>query len=121
MILRRLKLRARAVFARRRVERDLDQELAFHIERETRKHLANGISPAEARCVSYSTISSFGTRSRPARARVSGDLTTRFRRASPRRSKVESKCSEWVVEGALVIIFRFQFNVVLMRRCWRWR
>jgi predicted permease len=49
MILRRLKLRARAVFARRRVERDLDEELAFHIERETRKHLANGLSLAEAR------------------------------------------------------------------------
>ena len=49
MILRRLKLRARAVLARRRVERDLDEELAFHIERETRKHVANGLSPAEAR------------------------------------------------------------------------
>ena len=49
MILRRLKLRARALFAPRRVERDLDEELAFHIERETRKHLANGLSPAEAR------------------------------------------------------------------------
>ena len=49
MILRRLKLRARAFFAPRRVERDLDEELAFHIERETRKHLANGLSPAEAR------------------------------------------------------------------------
>ena len=49
MILRRLKLQARALFAPRRVERDLDEELAFHIERETRKHLANGIGPAEAR------------------------------------------------------------------------
>jgi predicted permease len=47
--LRRLKLRARAVFAPRRVERDLDEELAFHLERETHKHIANGISPAEAR------------------------------------------------------------------------
>ena len=49
MILRRLKLQARALFAPRRVERDLDEELAFHIERETRKHLATGLSPAEAR------------------------------------------------------------------------
>ena len=49
MNLRRLKLRARAVLAPRRVERDLDEELAFHIERETQKHIANGISPAEAR------------------------------------------------------------------------
>jgi putative ABC transport system permease protein len=49
MNLRRLKLRARALFAPRRVERDLDEELAFHIERETQKHIANGISPADAR------------------------------------------------------------------------
>jgi predicted permease len=49
MNLRRLTLRARALLARRRVERDLGDELAFHIERETRKHLANGIGPAEAR------------------------------------------------------------------------
>ena len=49
MTLRSLKLRARALFARRRTERDLDEELAFHIERETQKHLASGLSPAEAR------------------------------------------------------------------------
>ena len=49
MNLRRLKLRARALLTPRRVDRDLDQELAFHIERETQKHAANGISPAEAR------------------------------------------------------------------------
>ena len=49
MNLRDLKLRARALFAPGRVERDLDDELAFHIERETQKHIANGLSPAEAR------------------------------------------------------------------------
>ncbi len=49
MNLRRLKLRARALFARRRAERDLDEELAFHIERETQRQIANGIDPAEAR------------------------------------------------------------------------
>src|SRR5687768_9567586 len=49
MNLRRLKLRARALLAPRRVERDLDDELAFHIERETQKQIANGMSPAEAR------------------------------------------------------------------------
>jgi putative ABC transport system permease protein len=49
MTLRRLKRLARAVFARRRAERDLDDELAFHIERETRKHVAAGLSPADAR------------------------------------------------------------------------
>ncbi len=49
MNLRRLRLQVRALFARRRVERDLDEELAFHIDRETQRHVANGISPAEAR------------------------------------------------------------------------
>ncbi len=49
MNLRDLKLRARALFARRRVERELDEELAFHIERETRKLLDQGLTPSEAR------------------------------------------------------------------------
>ncbi len=49
MNLRDLKLRARALFTRRRVERDLEEELAFHIERETQKHLANGLGSEEAR------------------------------------------------------------------------
>ena len=35
--LRDLKLRLRALIARRRVERDLHDELAFHVEREARK------------------------------------------------------------------------------------
>src|SRR5688572_14303894 len=49
MNLRDLKRRLHAVIARRRIERDLDDELSFHLERETRKHLANGLSPGEAR------------------------------------------------------------------------
>ncbi|MBA2304220.1 MAG: ABC transporter permease [Acidobacteria bacterium] len=49
MNLRDLKLRLRAWVAPRRVERELDEELAFHIERETQKHAANGLSPDEAR------------------------------------------------------------------------
>ena len=49
MNLRDLKLRARALLAHRRVERDLDDELAFHLEQETRKQIAAGASPAEAR------------------------------------------------------------------------
>jgi predicted permease len=49
MTLRDLFLRVRALATPRGVERELDEELAFHIERETRKHLANGLSPADAR------------------------------------------------------------------------
>ena len=49
MNLRDLLLRIRALVAPRRVERELDEELAFHIERETQKHIAAGLSPADAR------------------------------------------------------------------------
>ena len=48
-MLRDLLLRVRALLVPRRVERELDEELAFHIERETQKHLADGLSPAAAR------------------------------------------------------------------------
>jgi hypothetical protein len=46
---RGLRLRLRALFARRRVERDLAGELEFHIERETQKYLDAGVTLADAR------------------------------------------------------------------------
>jgi predicted permease len=49
MNLRDLFLRVRALVAPRRVERELDEELAFHIEYDTQRHIANGLSPADAR------------------------------------------------------------------------
>jgi len=49
MNLRDWTLRARALFAPRRVERELDDELAFHIEREAQKLIAEGMTAAEAR------------------------------------------------------------------------
>jgi hypothetical protein len=49
MTLRDMLLRVRAVVSPHRVERELDEELAFHIERETHKHIASGLSPADAR------------------------------------------------------------------------
>ena len=49
MNLRDLKLRARALFAPRRVERELDDELAFHIERETQRLISQGMTEGEAR------------------------------------------------------------------------
>ena len=49
MNLRDAFLRLRALLAPHRVERELDEELAFHIERETQKHIAAGLSPADAR------------------------------------------------------------------------
>ena len=49
MTLRDLVLRLRALLFPRRVERELDDELTFHIERETQKHIARGLSPTDAR------------------------------------------------------------------------
>ena len=49
MTLRGLFLRIRALAVPRRVETELDDELAFHIEREAQRHIANGVSPADAR------------------------------------------------------------------------
>ena len=43
-----LLLRLRALLFRNRVEQELDDELAFHIDMETRKHLAAGMPPEQA-------------------------------------------------------------------------
>jgi len=48
MTVRDLILRARAVLAPNRVERDLRDELEFHIDRETRKLIDQGMSPKDA-------------------------------------------------------------------------
>ena len=45
MNFRDLKLRARALFRPHRVEQELHDELAFHIERETKKLIDEGMSP----------------------------------------------------------------------------
>src|SRR4051794_38892313 len=49
MNVRDLLLRARALFFRPRVEVELDEELQSHIELQTRKHVAAGLSLEEAR------------------------------------------------------------------------
>ncbi len=49
MTLRDVLLRLRAVAFPRCVERELDEELAFHIEREAQKHIARGRNPVDAR------------------------------------------------------------------------
>ena len=49
MTLRDLQLRARALFRPHRVEQELNEELAFHIEREAKKLIDEGMAPAAAR------------------------------------------------------------------------
>src|SRR5215213_2620852 len=47
-MLSELRFRLRALFNRPAMERELDEELRFHIERETEKLIARGVDPAEA-------------------------------------------------------------------------
>jgi predicted permease len=49
MTLRDLRLRARALFRPNRVEQELNEELAFHVEREAARLVEEGLTPAEAR------------------------------------------------------------------------
>ncbi len=43
-----IRVRLRAMLARKRVEEDLDDELAFHIEMQAQKNVAEGMNPPEA-------------------------------------------------------------------------
>jgi hypothetical protein len=47
-ILSDIRYRLRALFRRAAVEKELDQELRFHLEREAEKHVREGLSPEEA-------------------------------------------------------------------------
>ena len=47
MTLHDLKLRVQSLISPRRVERELDEELAFHLERDTQRHIARGLSAAQ--------------------------------------------------------------------------
>ena len=49
MTLNDLKLRLRALLRPNRVEKELEEELAFHLEREARNLIDEGMTPAEAR------------------------------------------------------------------------
>lgn len=49
MTVRDLKLRVRALLRRNRVDQELDEELAFHLDRETKKLIDRGMTPADAR------------------------------------------------------------------------
>jgi predicted permease len=56
-MLSRLRLGLRALFRKTEMEREMDEELRFHLEKETEQNLARGMSPAEAR---LAALRSFG-------------------------------------------------------------
>jgi len=43
-----LRMRTRSLFARERVDRELDDELAYHVERLVEQHVTSGLTPSEA-------------------------------------------------------------------------
>ena len=49
-------LRLRSLFRRRRVEQELDEELRYHLERQTEAYLAGGLTPEEARTAALRAI-----------------------------------------------------------------
>ena len=56
-LLFKLKRRLRALFRKAEMERELDDELRFHLEKEIEQNLARGMSPDEAR---WTALRSFG-------------------------------------------------------------
>jgi predicted permease len=70
MTARDLWLRVRALLLHRRVERELHEELDFHVEMQTRKHLAAGLDLADARrlaCLQFGSTALVEDRVRDAR------------------------------------------------------
>src|SRR3954469_12920615 len=58
MTLRDWTLRLRALVMPRHVERDLHDELSFHVERETKKLIDEGVEPARARGTAHARFGS---------------------------------------------------------------
>ncbi len=56
-MLNKLRLRLRALFFKSKMEDELDQEVRFHLERETEENVARGMTPEEARSAA---LRSFG-------------------------------------------------------------
>src|SRR3982751_2897703 len=45
----KIRLRVRSLVQRTRVDRELDEELQYHLERQIEYHMARGMSPADAK------------------------------------------------------------------------
>src|SRR5262245_14586670 len=56
-LFRQLRLRFRSLFRRSRVERELNEELQYHLDRQIDEGLARGLAPEEAR---YAALRSLG-------------------------------------------------------------
>lgn len=54
--MRRVRLRLRSLFRGDRVERELDEELRYHLEREIEERLAEGLPPEDARAAARRSV-----------------------------------------------------------------
>jgi predicted permease len=118
-----LKLRVRALFARGRTERELTDELAFHLERETLKHIDGGMSPADAQArarARFGSISVAAEECRDARGTALVDNSIRdalfalrmFRRAPLAALTIVATVALGL--GLVAVVFTF-FNVFAFR------
>jgi len=57
-----LRLRLRSLFLRTKVEHELDEELQYHLERETQEHIAAGLNETDARRAALRSIDRFEQR-----------------------------------------------------------
>jgi predicted permease len=123
MNVRDLRLRIRALILPRRVERELDEELAFHIEREVQKHIAAGLSPVEARRLArsrFGSVSLAADQCRDARGTAPVDALARdviyawrmFRRAPLVALTIVSTVA--VGLGLVAVVFTF-YNAFFLR------
>src|SRR5687767_6775733 len=123
MNLRDLFLRLHAMVAPRRVERELDEELAFHIEREIQKHIEDGLSPVDARTraiARFGSVSLAADQCRDERGtRLIDDLARDIRYAfrTFRRAPLAALTIVATVAlglGLVAVVFTI-YNVVLLR------
>src|ERR1700722_17436856 len=57
-----IRMRYRSLFARRAAERDLDEELQYHLDRQIDENLALGLSPREAKWAALRSMGDFEQR-----------------------------------------------------------
>ena len=55
-LVRRLFLRLRVLFDKSRLDGEMDEELGFHLEMETKSHIRAGMSPEEAERAALSAV-----------------------------------------------------------------
>ena len=123
MTVRDLTLRLRALISPRRVERELDEELAFHIDRETQKLVDEGMPLEEARVrarARFGSVTVAADACRDARGTQAVDTTLRdvlyafrsFRRAPLAAVTIVGTVALGL--GLVAVVFSF-FNAFLFR------